>query len=521
MKKRIFALVAFGLCLIPVFFLIFSHYFQYHDGLIYTLNEDGDSYSVVKGRSSLVHADIPPTHKNKPVTALRGNAFSSCDDLVSISVPPSVQKIEGRAFIGCKKFKSIYISDLSAWCTVEITSWLSTPREQPLELYLHNELVTDLTIPEGVTKIGDFTFANMPNICNVKFPQGLVSIGEFAFSNCSSIPRFDLPESVSSLGMNAFSSCVSITEFTLPAQINTVPEDLLGGCSQLTTVWLHESVTSIERGAFYGCEALTSIQLPAELSSIGELAFYFCTSLPDLTLPKGLQHIGKEAFRDCYRFEHVSLPTGITTLERGVFEGCQNLKTVHLPEGLTEIHHYAFSDCYRLQDISLPSGLDFLGANAFELKNLPLTVYENGLYLGNSENPYLVLMKMQDTTATQFIFAPSAKFIHSNAFENAALESLTVPHNIKFICRNAFNNCQKLKTVTFSAGVSCIEEGIFDRCGNLEEVHFSDPHNWWGYSHYYDMEKEAIPSEELADPKKNVKKLEFFEMHQYYKKIQP
>ena len=94
------------------------------------------------------------------------------------------------------------------------------------------------TIPEGViSKILSVLFRKLNPGVDVTIPEGVTSIGDSAFSWCKSLTSVTIPEGVTSIGNSAFSWCKSLTSVTIP-----------------------KSVTSIGEGAFYGCWSLTRVE---------------------------------------------------------------------------------------------------------------------------------------------------------------------------------------------------------------------------------------------------------------------
>ena len=121
---------------------------------------------------------------------------------------------------------------------------------------------TEITVPEGVTIIGDYAFSYYDNLLSVFLPESLISIGGSALSHCSS----------------------------------------------LTSIIIPDSVTSIEKSTFYGCSSLTSITIPEGVTSIGNWAFERCSSLTSITIPEGVTSIGDAAFRDCSSLTTINVP---------------------------------------------------------------------------------------------------------------------------------------------------------------------------------------------------------------------
>ena len=46
---------------------------------------------------------------------------------------------------------------------------------------------TEITIPEGVTRIGDYAFSGCSSLTSITIPNSVTSIGESVFSNCNNL----------------------------------------------------------------------------------------------------------------------------------------------------------------------------------------------------------------------------------------------------------------------------------------------------------------------------------------------
>ena len=115
------------------------------------------------------------------------SAFYECSNLISISIPSSVRKIGDQAFFNCVNIKSVNITDLDAWCNIQIGSDNYYDSTNPLyyskHLYLNNVEVTKVVFPEGIKNISHHIFVNC-NLNSVIIPNSVTSIGQYAFSGC-------------------------------------------------------------------------------------------------------------------------------------------------------------------------------------------------------------------------------------------------------------------------------------------------------------------------------------------------
>ena len=74
--------------------------------------------------------------------------------------------------------------------------------------------MTAITIPAGVTSIGDIAFCYCSALTSIDLPGGVISIGESAFSRCSNLTAITIPAGVTSIGDNAFYKCSGLTSIT-------------------------------------------------------------------------------------------------------------------------------------------------------------------------------------------------------------------------------------------------------------------------------------------------------------------
>lgn len=156
-----------------------------------------------------------------------------------------------------------------------------------------------VTIPEGVTSIGNGVFRNFgsTNITSLSFPNTVTSIGEVAFDgSISTLQTLVLPNSLQTIGAGAFINAQAVTTLVIP-----------------------NGVTSIPANAFNGMYQLTSLTLPTGLTTIGAYAFANASRLTSLTIPNGVTTIGEHAFRESGRLTSLTLPSSLTSLGGYVF----------------------------------------------------------------------------------------------------------------------------------------------------------------------------------------------------------
>ena len=216
----------------------------------------------------------------------------------------------------------------------------------------------------SVTSIGDNAFYQA-SLTNITVPNSVTSIGNFAFSNCTGLTSITIPDSIISIGNGAFGYCLGLTSITIPSGVTSIEDQTFLGCTNLMSITLQGNVTSIGNYAFSQCSSLTSITLPNTLTSIGYNAFYQCASLTSITLPNSVTSIGDYVFLSCSNLTSITIPNNVTSIGLAAFAFCYGLTSITLPNSIISIGVGAFYDCPSLTSITLSNGITSIGDFAF------------------------------------------------------------------------------------------------------------------------------------------------------------
>ncbi|PWM71284.1 MAG: hypothetical protein DBX59_09220 [Bacillota bacterium] len=350
-------------------------------------------------------------------------------------------------------------------------------------------------------------------------------IGENAFADYSALTNVILPESVAVVANNAFGNCNAIEKATIPASaISAIPKTNLksvvitsgeikdfafDGCVALTKLTIYDNVTAIENGAFNGCNRIETATIPANAISavpktnlksvtitsgeIKEFAFKGFSSLTSVTILDKVTVIDNNAFNGCNTIETATIPANaISAIPK------TNLKNVTITSGkiaeqafyeynaLTNvtildevtIGDYAFEDCSALTKITISDNVRNIGAGIFYgCKSLNYNQYDNAYYIGNDNNPYLILVKTTDKSITNCIINENTKFIlggyretlrEGNGFAGCdALSSITIPEGLIGIGDLAFSCCYNLTDISIPDNLLYVGETAFLSCDKL------------------------------------------------------
>ena len=406
-------------------------------------------------------------------TTIPSNILYTCLNVETIKVAKSIKSSNYYAFYGCSNLKNLYITDIAVWIKVYQNYVGSSSYPSCSNIYVNNELLTELVIPESVTtvsqypfyncdsiekvivhdKVTSISFSNCDKLAEINIPKSVKSI---SFYNCDALKNIDIPDSVTSI---YFYSCSSLTSVTIPDSVTSIGGSAFYNCSSLTSVTIPDSVTSIGGSAFYNCSSLTSVTIPDSVMSIGGSAFYNCSSLTSVTIGDSVTSIGDWAFKYCSSLTSVTIPDSVTSIGGSAFYNCSSLTSVTIPDSVTSIGGSAFYNCSSLTSVTIPDSVTSIGFQAF-----------NGC-----------------SSLTSVTIPDSVTSIDYEAFRGCtSLTSVTIPDSVTSIGSYAFYNCSGLTSVTIPDSVTSIGDYAFYDCSSLNTVYYGgNASDWSGISFGY------------------------------------
>lgn len=379
---------------------------------------------IVKGKSHTFKRIILPDS----IEEIGSEAFMYCTDLEEINLPDSLKIIGDNAFNRCEKLTELDIPDSVEYIGDE--AFGLTPFGEALQqrqdefvilgkvLYLNNgdRSADSVTIPDGLTMLGDCTYSSMDNLKEVTVPEGIKYIGLCAFSGCEKLERVSLPKSLVRIEDSAFSHDYSLESIALPENLEHIGKHCFERCEKLDNIefnsklcsfgshpfekskWendryglivvngvlicpttSHKSYTvpdgviAIADYAFNGTCA-EEIILPDSVEYIGEHAFFLCVS-SDINIPKNLKEIAYNGF-ECSGVTKAMLPDGMITIGKGAFQDCNSLQKASIPKGTVEIPKELFSGCKYLEELTVPNSVIYVGDCAIPSGN-QVTIHGN------------------------------------------------------------------------------------------------------------------------------------------------
>lgn len=191
------------------------------------------------------------------LTAIGVKAFDSCDFTEAV-IPDSVTSISRYAFYGCENLQSA-------------------------------------ALPESMTAVPDGMFAADFSLSEVQWPSGLTSIGKSSFV-ATNFTKITIPEGVTELGNYAFNGCEELTEVTLPDTLKTLGNSAFSYCYKLENIEIPENVTQVGQNAFQRCDVLKNVVISGNKVTLGSNVFKDCPALKILWFQGTLGELAEDAF---------------------------------------------------------------------------------------------------------------------------------------------------------------------------------------------------------------------------------
>ncbi|WP_116615996.1 leucine-rich repeat domain-containing protein [Hallella colorans] len=243
------------------------------------------------------------------------------------------------------------------------------------------ENITEVKLPDGMTRIGYKAFYKTASLTTIKFPSSLTVIETSAFSASGLTGTVTFPDNTF-IGANAFQSCVKITSLDI-TKVQYLGSGCFRNCSGLSKVTVPLSAKIGQKLA----ATLSDYKLTGSANETsGEYAFADCYNLTEATIESGIATVPNHMFAYCGELKTVTVPTSVKSIGGGAFRQCFSLSSIDMPE-VNSIGKEAFWGCFNLKgDLVLSNKVKNLGDLAFGYTSLTGVKWEGaaGCTIGNN-----------------------------------------------------------------------------------------------------------------------------------------
>lgn len=390
-----------------------------------------------------------------------------------------------------------------------------------IDYCFRDDVLTSITIPEGVESIGESAFSGCSKITSVTIPSSVTSIERAAF-NCSRLTeiynfsKLNITAGSSENGAVAINAKVvhtSSKDKTNLKNSNNVVYYISGEEKiaiapidyNVGELALDSDCTSVEAGAFGDSVNFTSIRIPSSVTSIGENAFRACYRLAEvynfseLNITSGSSDNGCVAlyakvvhttddasklvksngvvyYKDnsdtiaiaptTYSASTITISSDCEEINGFAFFFCEKLKSVTFSAKISSIGSYAFGLCSGLKNITIPKKVTKIDAATFMMcTNLESIVIPEGV-------TSIEEMAFYNTNLASVTIPASVESVGPGAFYGSSLKEVTIPSSVTSIGKYAFRNCWNLKNITFDKDVNLnsFGYGVFFNCTSLTKI---------------------------------------------------
>lgn len=429
------------------------------------------------------------------MTAMGDSALSNCGKLTEVeNFPSGITKIPDSSFMSDKvlakvtyaapeKMTGIGASAFSG-CEVLVSDALYSPITENMVTIgasaftgCKGEQFTAVTIPAGVTKLEQNTFANCLSLATVTFTntESVTEIAAMCFANDGALTKCELPAKLEVLGDSAFGA-TGLTGVRIPVTLREAKQPF-SECQQIGQIEWEEGLTKVIDNLFQNMKSSLKVDFQDQITEIGNHAFD-SSSITGITGTNNLVKIGEYAFNSCmgisgkvelpavteihaYAFSKIlatdfEISENITLIDNGAFMNCTNLKAINKNDGvadvdlgnmtkLAEIGKQAFAGCSSIVSLRLSGTITKINDSAFS----KLTTLANVKFNDNGEAGTTELGSSVFSGCTNLVEVSTAK-------------------NVGIIGSSAFSGCIKLMRLNLAEGLQIIKKDAFAGCTRLE-----------------------------------------------------
>jgi len=220
-------------------------------------------------------------------------------------------------------------------CTT--SGWMTISNNVVIDDYYCNGTAN---IPSGVTSIAGGAFFE-GQLSQVTIPNTVTRIEDRAFAYSRALTSVVIPNSVTYLGSSIFLGAISLSSVTLPNSITTIPYGTFQGAFQntsstSTSITIPSSVTVIEAAAFNGASNLHTVIIPDSVTMIEHDAFANGLNRHTVVIGEGVTSIGEHAFESNPLLTSLVIGSNVSSIANNAFNGSDSLTSYTYCGSLTD-----------------------------------------------------------------------------------------------------------------------------------------------------------------------------------------
>lgn len=342
------------------------------------------------------------------VTEIGAYAFADCASLINVINAMSVKTIGEGAF-------SRQSQNGKAPAFERIA--LDSVKEIGMGAFLGNAGLVEISLPASLDKVDGFTFAYCTNLLRVELADTITEIGMYAFMGCENLESINLGN-VKTFGDFAFYNVTYLTFADLSAA-ETIGDGAFSNTNISNAITANNLVSiggdaffkasitsftapnlkSIGDAAFFKNYRLSEFVLSGNIEYVGRMAFLGCSSLMNFAYIDGGEKKTAGTINDYAQLDNGVLYTTMSNgkLELNSVPAGMKITTLTVKDGTVRIELYAGNRNPNITKIVLPDSLKVIGNYAFngysaltevEFKSYAAPALESQYFLLSGETDY-------------------------------------------------------------------------------------------------------------------------------------
>ena len=468
--------------------------------------------------SNTYHSDKGILKFDADVTEIKAEAFKGCANLVSMTLPNTVETIGYSAFEKCSGLYSISLSE--------------SLKDLGYNAFYDCTSLRSINIPDGVTKLNHSTFAYCSKMFSVTIPDSITEIEYSTFSYCTSLTRVNISDLSAwckigfigsstanplNEGASLYLNGALITELTIPSDITEIKSYAFYNCQQLKSLSVHNGVTAIGDAAFYNCEGILFI----DSNVVGEHFSYYDSDkrlwnakFSEIVIGDNVTKIGANFCKGYGYLTRVTIGNRVSEISGEAFSGCASLSMVDIkdlsawckisfsgstsnplnegadlylngalvteltiPSDITEIKSYAFCMCKSLKRVMLPENVTSIRYDAFRgCSSIEYMAIGEGVTSVDSDALYGCAATLQ--ISSKIIETDLSRPSYGTWISNSQPAEIIIDGNITKIGAYQFFCCNTLTKIVIPESVAEIGYGAFEGCSSLSRADIGSLSAW-------------------------------------------
>lgn len=311
-------------------------------------------------------------------------------------------------------------------------------------------------------------------------PPAPTEIRTTEFSGNDTLTAYSIPRGVKKIGERSFAFCVNLETIDIPTSVKIIEPSAFVGCSNLKTINYLGSKQEWER--LFNSPEFSRLQNEDLLNAkVICLDGDYAASMDLIVEPRQGEMVVKDyEFARRIDLRMVRILDGFEIIGEGAFAESPNIETVEIPNGVKKIGSLAFASCPKIETVAIPKSVEQIGSGVFggnsnlreiryggTKKDWEAMWTSNRISKAMNENLFFATVLCTDgvyETPTTLVVKPEFGKKTIGDYEYASridMKKVTLAKGFKAIGRAAFANCRYLEEIEFEKGLKAIPDSAF------------------------------------------------------------